>query len=415
MSERKQLLLVVEQLGQRRTEILREWKRRSEEDMPPGQPLLTRNQFYDHIPDFLDLLERRLQDYAEGVVTRRTHAPWMPDLPEMLRQHGRERWHQGFHLGSLVRDWYHLRGAVFHQLEEVLDAEPCTPEGLRIIYGVIGELITTGVSESVSQFEQLRQAEAQSRLVDLEQHLEVLDRVGRTQRESVLQVAHDLSGNLAILSKVTRRLREIGPDEQNGRLTDVLLLGLESALRLLDEVRELTSLEARDPELEVERINVARFVHQASAPFMTVNEHGPSVLFKGDEQLEVQADTLKLARILQNLLHNAFKFTPRGEIAVEWRVVSRELWCLTIRNTHTRRPSRAPFPEYDHEVEGEGLGLGIVSRMCEALRGQFHLSDDEGGMIVRVLLPREYPPAALKAQAARTVALNAAPYAMGQQ
>ncbi|KAF0094948.1 MAG: multi-sensor hybrid histidine kinase [Puniceicoccaceae bacterium 5H] len=389
-----QLKRLVERLRSHRPDILKEWENRSEQEKNPGRPLLTRRQFYDHIPAFLDLVEQRLHDYAEKKVERRTHAPWMPELPEKLREHGRQRWHQGYHLGSLVRDWHHLRGAVFHVLDYILrHEETFDGEVLRVTYGVISELISTGVGESVNQFEKLRQGEAQSRLGDLEQHMSLLDRVGRYQRESLLEFAHDLSGNLSILTRVTNRLKAIGPDEQNGRLTEVLSLGLETALRLLDEVRELTSLEAEEPEISLEDTTIEPLVCQAAEPFMTLNEGKIEFDLRGPPDLTVETDPLKLGRILQNLLHNAFKFTPRGQIRIEWKVVDDDLWRLTVHN-HFPDAAEAEAPSVDGEVEsheGDGLGLAIVRRLSEALRGQMAVRREDHHMSVQIVLPRGYP------------------------
>lgn len=149
---------------------------------------------------------------------------------------------------------------------------------------------------------------------------------------------------------------------------------------------------------------VAAVQPRASAKGLaTVVEIGPDV------PAHVWIDPVRLRQILLNLLANAVKFTPRGEV----RLVVRRAAAPAAAAVHPhvefvvtdtgpgipaaeREQLFQPFARLGAapEIEGTGLGLALVARFCAAMDGRVWL-DDTGGAGARfiVSLPLEIAPA----------------------
>jgi len=149
----------------------------------------------------------------------------------------------------------------------------------------------------------------------------------------------------------------------------------------------------------------------------------------------VDGDSLKIQRILQNLVLNAIKVTEQGGIKVTWEAGQNERrpqWALCVQDTGPgfKRGSATPLArvlkratDEAHEVEqrnvssnesspqsevaptlasqtttahaqvpaGEGIGLSIVKRLCEMLDASLELESSEGeGTTFRITFPRKY-------------------------
>lgn len=104
-----------------------------------------------------------------------------------------------------------------------------------------------------------------------------------------------------------------------------------------------------------------RFVNHASAPIW------------------MQSDASRLRQILFNLLGNALKFTPRGEVHVELEGTDREgqRWLqIHVIDTGVGMSPRQlerlfqPFSPGESSASGAGLGLAISHRLCTAMGGR---------------------------------------------
>jgi len=111
----------------------------------------------------------------------------------------------------------------------------------------------------------------------------------------------------------------------------------------------------------------------------------------------IDSDTTKIRMILNNLLHNAVKFTEHGAIRVSARPCEHGVE-IAVEDTGIGIPVNVrsvvfeAFRQGDAEINrrygGAGLGLHIVARLVEILGGSIELSSDVGrGTRVVVTLP----------------------------
>ena len=208
--------------------------------------------------------------------------------------------------------------------------------------------------------------------------------------------------------------------EEGARLTphgrrdlNVIKSNAKTLLSLINDILDLSKIEAGRMEVVRERVDVAEIVEECVA---TVRE-----VLRGKEiQLTVtirpgtryaNTDELKLRQIILNLLSNAVKFTDAGEIVLEISAVQDRL-IVVVEDTGVGIPNdqlRFIFEKFrqvdgsgSRRVGGTGLGLAIVRELAKVLGGNVHVSSVLGrGSKFLVELPGvlgdespEHPPSA---------------------
>jgi PAS domain S-box-containing protein len=187
------------------------------------------------------------------------------------------------------------------------------------------------------------------------------------------------AGVLGEVPKDVAELTEVG--ERNG----------QRLLDLINDILDIEKIESGKLTLNPEVIRVDELVREA----MVLNKGFGDrfkVRFEARGELsprEVTADHKRLLQVMTNLLSNAAKFSPEGEVV---EITTEELAdCLRV-GVHDRGPGipeafRARvfgrFNQADSTTSrqkgGTGLGLAICKRLVEMMQGRIGFQDREGG------------------------------------
>ena len=418
----------------RRRAILEAWWRAAE-----GDPTLTtmsalsRNQFYDHIPEVLDAFERKLS--AEN--TDQTLAA-ADEETQRAAEHGLHRWQLGYRQHEVMYEWKHLQLCLVDELEQYVSSHPnLEPVVMTAARRALAELCSEGVCESASQYARLQQAEAAGRVRDLERAIQELEDLDHSRLDVWREAAHDLRGEVGIVKNVTTVLRHRDlSDELRERSLALLESSVASLIVLLNDLLDLSRLEAGKDRRKVEAFDVGQLLNELCTSMRTLaSDRSLFLQSDGPPSLQVEGDPVKTRRIAQNLLLNALKYTEQGGVRVSWeevRIGALERWVLSVQDTgpgfahgpvtpiaHVLKEatdeakmiqekkettgastsgaaSAAPLPsESPHrsteDGPGEGIGLSIVKRLCELLDASLELETAEGkGTVFRVVFPRRY-------------------------
>lgn len=172
----------------------------------------------------------------------------------------------------------------------------------------------------------------------------------------------------------------------------------EHLLALIDDLLEMSKIEAGRRELREERIPLAAAIEDAVALVaLQAREKGLSLdVEAGDGELSIEADGTALRQILLNLLSNAVKFTPAGgRVAVAVGTAPNGDLSIRVSDTGVGVPADAqrrlfaPFERaHRGRYEGTGLGLSIAKGLVMLHGGSIALASEEGrGATVTVTLP----------------------------
>jgi signal transduction histidine kinase/ligand-binding sensor domain-containing protein/CheY-like chemotaxis protein/HPt (histidine-containing phosphotransfer) domain-containing protein len=166
-------------------------------------------------------------------------------------------------------------------------------------------------------------------------------------------------------------------------------------LTIINDILDFSKIEAG--KLDLERIDIdLRSILDDAAHLLAIQAHakGLELITSVDPSLpdRLLGDPGRLRQVLLNLGNNAIKFTRRGEVSIDIRVVSTDALCTTIRcevrDTGIGIPeNRAaalfqPFSQIDASTTrrygGTGLGLSIVRRLVELMDGETAVESTEG-------------------------------------
>ena len=161
-------------------------------------------------------------------------------------------------------------------------------------------------------------------------------------------------------------------------------------LGLINQLLDLSKLEAGSMELNAEPHNVVSFLKSLFYSFESLAESQKiSIKFSSEyENIPVAFDPDKMEKIFYNLISNAFKFvTSDGEIKVCLKVIQSSVE-IRIKDTGIGIPSnRLPhifdrFYQVDSSAtrkhEGTGIGLALTKELIELHKGDISVNSKEG-------------------------------------
>jgi len=204
----RELRALAAHLQKRRTQILEAWSRAAQRDPKiTAANTLSRAQFYDHIPNMLDALHRRLDSTAIEDKLTATH-----DGTTNAEGHGLQRWQQGYNEQEVMREWVWLNACLADELEGYAAQRPqLDPAVMSSAWRLVCDFLVCGLSESVSQYAHMQRADAEARLRTLEDAHRQLAGLEQQRAEAWREATHDLRGNLAIVQNVTSVLQIKSP------------------------------------------------------------------------------------------------------------------------------------------------------------------------------------------------------------
>jgi PAS domain S-box-containing protein len=227
---------------------------------------------------------------------------------------------------------------------------------------------------------------------------ETAEEANRAKSAFLANMSHELRTPLNAIIGYSEMLHEEAEDlGQTDFVPDLLKIQTagKHLLSLIDDILDLSKIEAGKMELSLETFDVASMIRDAVTTIQPLAEKNHNALaIEIDEPLgAMRADLTKVRQSLLNLLSNACKFTVQGTIVLNARreTVYNTDW-LTIDVTDTgigMTPEQVeklfqPFTQADATTAGTyggtGLGLAISQRFCRMMGGDIEVESvlDEG-------------------------------------
>ena len=326
----------------------------------------------DHIPDLLDELAEALRSRSDQTI------------PEALCEgsppaHGRQRVQDGFDIEEVVAEYNILRDC----LHDLADNNDLSLQGHpfhiinRVLDGAIGLAVQTYATQQALQVQHRRE-------------------------EYLAFVAHDLRTPLNAISMAAAVLELALPTQDTRPGTTQMLktlrrnvLNLEGLVsKVLEESANLQT--EIGVKLERREFDLWPLVEALIHDLHPVGETASTRLVNAvPDDLVVYADASLLRRVFQNLIANAIKYTPRGDVIIGAReLVAKGVVECWVRDNGAGIPAELLDSVFDKGVTdpegkgGTGLGLSIVKTFIEAHGGIVTVdSKAEAGSTFRFSLP----------------------------
>lgn len=240
----------------------------------------------------------------------------------------------------------------------------------------------------------------------------------RRQRRQAVQSEREKAMFLAVVSHEVRspmnavlaaiELLEHTPlDEQQRHFTQLANSGANTLLRLVDDVLDISRMEAGQLTLTLEPVDLWALVQQVVEEYRAGTEEKGLLLTLSGERPSgpLMLEGMRLSQVLRNLISNAVKFTEVGGVevqlkVVEWPEVRAPHVLIRIIDSGIGLSEQAqaslfrPYARAKHSYKrtgGSGLGLVICRRLVRLMSGELTLNSTQGvGTEVEVKLSVEW-------------------------
>jgi signal transduction histidine kinase len=234
----------------------------------------------------------------------------------------------------------------------------------------------------------------------------------RAMRDLLANVSHDLRTPLTSISGFAGALVDGTLSGAEGAREAGLVIGEEAERmrRLVEDLLYLTRIESGDLALQRDVLDMAELARAAQARFLfRAQERGISFEVQAAEPVVILGDSHRIGQVLDNLVENAFKYTPpTGSVTVsvgleDGRAAAprgprpARTACLSVHNTGSYIPPEDVERVFErfYQIDkaragnrGSGLGLAIAREIIQAHGGRIQLhSTVQGGTTFTVRIP----------------------------
>jgi signal transduction histidine kinase/HPt (histidine-containing phosphotransfer) domain-containing protein/BarA-like signal transduction histidine kinase len=296
--------------------------------------------------------------------------------------------------------------------EQMRDAIKFGAEDYLVRGAFTAELLARSIRYAIDR-RQARETIAEARDSALES--------ARLRGEFLANMSHEIRTPLNGIVGMTRLLIDTPLTPEQREMIDIARQSADALLRIVNDILDFSKISAGKVTLEETDFDLGTAVESVIALFAEqANRKGVELAGYVDSDVPValRGDPARLCQILTNLVGNAVKFTPHGEVALRASLVSDGANDLTLRFTVKDTGIGIPLEGQRHLFQafaqadgsttrkfgGTGLGLAICAQLVELMSGNIGVRSEPGGgsLFWFTALFRQQPSAALTQNPALT-------------
>ena len=234
----------------------------------------------------------------------------------------------------------------------------------------------------------------------MQRHEQMLKEEASRKNDLIAYLAHDLKtpltsviGYLALLDEAQDM-----PIEQKTKYVNIALSKALRLEKLINEFFDITRYNLQQIDLEKESINLCHMLVQMTDEFYPLlNAHGNQTEVCVDEEVTVYGDSMKLARVFNNILKNAIYYSYPDTIIKIWaESTDTDVWIYFCNKGKTIPSGKlnSIFEKFFRMDEarstntgGAGLGLAIAKEIITLHGGKITAESENESTTFRISLP----------------------------
>jgi signal transduction histidine kinase len=234
----------------------------------------------------------------------------------------------------------------------------------------------------------------ESRAVKLEAMLQAVQQSSLERTRLFAQISHEvrtpLNGMLGfaqLLQRTDLSPQQVVHVEQINRCGSTLM-------QIINDVLDFSRLETHATPLNNQPFNAVQLAHEAVDMVSSIAGQKGVLLVREfpSEEIEAIGDPLRVKQVMLNLLANAVKFTPSGEVSVRCRQLKLDNGApglyVEVQDSGIGIPRDAishlfqPFSQASdatiRQYGGSGLGLAVCKRLVDMMNGRIGVNSEPG-------------------------------------
>ncbi len=235
-----------------------------------------------------------------------------------------------------------------------------------------------------------------------EEQLKIAREQAETRSEAksrfLSHVSHEIRTPMTTILGFSEILKKEGISEKDRALfVEKIERGGKSLLRLVDDLLDISKIEAGKTTVEKKRVNLTEWLSEVVS-FMEFTASKKHIIldlkYEGKKPKTIYTDINRARQILTNLLSNAIKFTEKGAVTLTVRCYtgntsSDDVIEFEVEDTgagiipENQKNLFKPFGQGDKSISGKyggtGLGLFVSKQWAERMGGSLELVRSEPG------------------------------------
>jgi signal transduction histidine kinase/CheY-like chemotaxis protein len=234
------------------------------------------------------------------------------------------------------------------------------------------------------------------RNIEIQKKAEELELSTKYKSEFLANMSHELRtplNSILLLSRLLSENNEQNLSKEQTEYAQVIHGSGQGLLSLIDEILDLSKIEAGKMQLEYAMVPVSEIANDMQTMFAPMaKDRGIDLNINIDNNIlsQIETDKLRLEQVLRNLLSNAIKFTPKGSVTlIINRLAENESFIsFSVKDTGIGIPKEKQhlvfeaFQQADgstrRQFGGTGLGLSISRELTKLLGGEIKLTSEPG-------------------------------------
>ena len=206
----------------------------------------------------------------------------------------------------------------------------------------------------------------------------------RLKSAFLANMSHEIRTPLNAIVGFSKLVIDAECTNEKEQYAEIIERNSEILLNLFNDILDLSSLEADSLSFNIRPIKLIDICLQLEQQFCYKVKNGTKLILDDvDTELYVSGDWNRIIQIISNLLSNAAKFTPKGEIHFGYRE-KEDFVEFHVKDSGIGIPAERVatifqrFGKINDFVQGTGLGLTLCRMLVEKMGGRIWLRSQEG-------------------------------------
>ncbi len=225
------------------------------------------------------------------------------------------------------------------------------------------------------------------------QHIAELAKLNHLKDDFLKTVSHELKAPMSSIQLAAQTLESLldtkkraGRSHRFKRVVEIFRESCQKQKQLVDGLVTLSYVDTQATTIQPEQLHLSSWLSELIQPYLRVkNQQQKLILTPIDEELSIVTDPTILERIMQELLTNAFKHTPKkGEITIQTeKTASTTSICVINTGVEISVEQQQLIFDRFYRISNNdgdksaGLGLTLVKKLAEILKAEVEVKSSQ--------------------------------------